>query len=80
MDDEVIRGKRLKNMPYDGWSGLTQEQIDDVLKPFIVNAKKHPSQFLNFITGEKLPLWQRICVDEVYPMIDKIKEKIHIGR
>lgn len=34
--------------------------------------KRHPSEFIYYITGKRLPLWHRIYVDNIYPIIKKM--------
>ena len=36
--------------------------------------KKNPSKYIEFFTCEKLPFYQRLYIDKVLPLLDKLKK------
>lgn len=53
--------------------GKRSEEYINRMREQIYYWKTHPSEYIYYVTGKKLPLWQRVWIDKVYPIIKRIK-------
>lgn len=72
--DKPIRGKRANQIIDWGDCQISQETIDAAIKPFIVELREYPSEYAYYVTGTRLPLWQRVWNDKVLSVIKRIKK------
>lgn len=67
---KIKRGKRIECQPIDDAALIYVSSAHEKYGKMITYFKKHPHKFVEYYTGTKLSLWQRLCI----ALISKIKK------